>query len=204
MSLVKSLTLSPARLAAKRRVAPVRERSDADRSWDADGAAYAVYGVGGTNPRCPLESTDRNPVSSLFPFQCRLSRHRLRRLAKDAATRVLRFVDQLLLFTRCTNEPTMLHEINRLAKRMSRYSRFKEVPGGIPRLRENAASAHTGSPGVLRAGPGARPLLRPRPDPADLVLDIPRDSADDAQVSNLFTRPELASLFHRRRGPRVQ
>ena len=32
---------------------------------------------------------------------------------------------------RCTNEPTMLLEINRLAKRMARYSRFEVVPDVI-------------------------------------------------------------------------
>jgi len=66
--------------------------------WYADEGAYAVYGEDGTNPRCPLESTDRNSVSSLFPFQCRLSRSRLRRLGKAMAERVLRFADQLLLY----------------------------------------------------------------------------------------------------------
>src|SRR5712692_9166673 len=64
----KFLTLTPAKLALLVRVARVCEWRRPDQWWYPDEAAYAIYGGERTNPQCPLESTDRNPVSSLFPF----------------------------------------------------------------------------------------------------------------------------------------
>jgi len=74
MSLIKSATLTLAKLAANRASArrstgpSMAAASQVCEYWHADEAAYVIYRVDGTNPRCPLESTDRNPVSSLFPF----------------------------------------------------------------------------------------------------------------------------------------
>ncbi len=146
MSLLKPVTLTPAKLAANRanarrstgpRTAQGQQRERALLSsvaqwWYADEAAHAVYGGEPTNPQCPLESTDRNSDSSLFPFQWRLSPSRLRRLGPDGekpwpsgfcASPTSSYSMP------CTNEPTMLREINRLANQMVRYSRFKAGEG---------------------------------------------------------------------------
>ncbi len=150
MSLIKSVTLTPAKLAANRanarrstgprtpqgqqrelaRVARVCEWWDADQWWYADEATYAAFAGDATNPQCPLESTDRNSEASLFPFQWlrSASPSELRRIGKAMAKRVLRFADHFYSM-RCTNEPTMSFRINILAFRIPLYSRFEAVAG---------------------------------------------------------------------------
>ncbi len=162
MSLIKPVTLTPAKLAASHANArcstdplPARE-ARVRESWYADQAALAKYGGDATNPQCPLESTDRNSVSSLFPFQWRLSPSRLRRLGPDGEKpwpSAFCASPTSSSSTRCTNEPTMLHEINRLANRMSRYSRFKAGEGRrfSPAERNplNRPAGSTASPAAL-------------------------------------------------------
>jgi hypothetical protein len=98
-----------------------------------------------------------------------------------------------------TNEPTMFHESNRLAKRMSRYSRFKEVAGaGHAETAGRPWLAHIDSL-ALRAGGGEISPSRLSLTWFDVVVDIPLNSVDNAQVSNLFRRPELASVSYGRR-----
>jgi len=166
MSLVKSLTLARTKPTLLGR-GSLRAGDCADQWWYADEAASAVYGVDGTNPRCPLESTDRNPVSSLFPFHSSLAQgsgHAEKEreffllflfLPPAAALRPSRSGQQNLggrlpLAARlractpgacCTKEPTMFHRINRLAKRMARYSRFKVVAPGSQEGRGGKAEA---------------------------------------------------------------
>ncbi len=85
-------------LATRRELVLLARVAQVCKWWYADEAAYAPYAGEPTNPQCPLESTDRNFDASLFPFQWRLSRSRLRRIGKAMAKRVLRFADQLLLY----------------------------------------------------------------------------------------------------------
>ncbi len=93
------LSTSPSRL---RRMGPDR-KSRGQAGLALCRPACGVWDVP-TNSQCPLESTDSNPDSSLFPFQLRLSAgpSRLRRTrwygmgtGKALAERVLPFADQL-------------------------------------------------------------------------------------------------------------
>ncbi len=91
MSLIKPVTLTPAKLAAnrantRRSTGPVLARaSQMCEWWYGDKAAYEVYGGDATNPQCALESTDRNFEASLFPFHTS-SGHGFGRAEKEPGT----------------------------------------------------------------------------------------------------------------------